>query len=579
MSKVSKKRRLLLGSAAVVGAGAAAWAAKRPASSPLRVNLKSEGKKLNVLLIVTDQERAWDYLPTGFIQEHCPGRRALLEKSVYFSRAHAPSQFCSMARAIIYTGAHPHRNGLWDNVPLPYASNLRSDVPTLGTMFQDAGYHTAYFGKWHLTRLGGRNGPAYSAEQLRKEFADYGFAETANVKEYDGAWSGVEEDGVHAANAARFFETGKSMGKPWFAAVNIVNPHDIMYYTTGEEMTRSRKINFPDRSTRPPNTPIYRKDLGYALQPNYSVYSHDAAKTPHAVHEFKLMMDTALGVIHYENEAYGREFQNYFYNCIRDSDQHIKQILDALDASGQANNTVVIFTSDHGEMLGAHGLRGKGTTAYREASVVPLVVRTPGGQRGVTSSANVSQVDIAPTLLSLAGVELKNAQEAYGTLVGRDFSTSIYDAKSESARATDGTLLHWTALAFQDHTSAVAVEQLRLAKKANPVRIFMLDEVKAATKRRGQMRAVVDEQYKFVRYFSPREHHVPRTWDTLIENNDLQLFDLNSDPLERTNLAADKEKHKELIMQLNAKLNVLIATEMGEDRGSYMPGPGVFWNL
>jgi arylsulfatase A-like enzyme len=578
MKKVNRGRRIFLGGTAAVGMGLAGYSAARRPSSPVRANLKSDGKKLNVLLIVTDQERAWDFLPAGFIDTHCPGRKALRDESVYFSRAHAPSQFCSMARAIIYSGSHPRRNGLWDNVPLPYASDLRHDVPTLGTMFQDAGYTTAYFGKWHLSRLGVRNGPVHTPEKLREEFASYGFAETDNQEEFDGALRGFEDDAKHAIGAAKFFERNKGAQKPWFAAVNIVNPHDIMYYTTGDEMTRGRKIQFPDRSTRPPDTPLYNKNLGYGLQPNYSVYSHDTKATPHAVHEFKLMMDTVLGEIDYSNEKFGLEFQNYYYNCIRDSDQHIAHILNALAASGHADNTVVALVSDHGEMLGARGLRGKGTTAYREGTNVPLAVRMPGGQRGVVSNTNVSQVDIAPTLLSLAGIKLSDAQEAYGTLVGRDFSAAVFDAKHQGQRQKDGTLLHWTALAFQDHVSAVAVDKLRLAKKANPMRVFMLEEVQTATTRRGQMRAIVDEQYKFVRYFTPRTHHVPHTFEDLLKYNDLELFDMHADPMERNNLAANPEKNRELITLLNAKLNVLIAAEMGKDDGAYMPGPGLLWN-
>jgi arylsulfatase A-like enzyme len=576
---VNKKSRLQFGRAAKPGIGLPGLVSLSKANARARANLQTTGKRPNILLILTDQERAWDLLPDGFIDQHCPGRKALKDSSVYFSRAHAPSQLCSMARAIIYSGTHPSINGLWDNVPLPYASNMREDVPTLGTMFQDAGYHTAYYGKWHLSRLFVPNGPLFSPEQVRQEFAKYGFEETATESEIDGALAGFMHDEQTAQNAANFLSRSKSLSKPWFAAVNIVNPHDIMYHTTGDEMTRSRKIQFPDRNTRPPDNALYQKNLGYGLQSGYSTYQHDPQITPEAVHEFKLMMDTVLGEIDYSNEQFGLEFQNYYYNCIIDSDRHIQKILNALQASAQADNTIVMMTSDHGEMLGSKGLRGKGTTAYKEATNVPLTVRIPGGHKAKVSSANVSQIDIAPTLLCMAGVNLNEANTAYGTLVGRDFSAIVLDPNHQGPRVSDGTLLHWTALCFQDHTSAIAVEKLRLQKKNTPLRVFMLKEMKQAMRRRGQMRGIVTDHYKFVRYFSPRQHHMPHDFETLLLYNDLELFDLRADPNELINLASDPSKHRDLITDLNSKLNQLIAQEMGKDKGHYLPGPSVMWNV
>jgi arylsulfatase A-like enzyme len=573
------KRQLLFGKAATAGIGLKGLITLSKAKARVRANLKTTGKQPNILLILTDQERAWDMLPEGFIDQHCPGRKALRDSSVYYSRAHAPSQLCSMARAIIYSGTHPGMNGLWDNVPLPYASNMSEDVPTLGTMFQDAGYHTAYYGKWHLSRLYVRNGPLFTADQVHQEFAKYGFSETDCDTELDGAWGGFLHDEQTAQSVAKFFERSKSSTKPWFTAVNIVNPHDIMYYTTGDEMTRGRKIQFPDRNTRPPDIELYQKNLGYDLQLGYSTYQHDPKTKPEAVHEFKLMMDIVLGEIDYQNKDFGLEFQNYYYNCIIDSDRHIQKILSALEASGQADNTIVMLTSDHGEMLGSKGLRGKGTTAYKEATNIPLTVRIPGGLKAQVSTANVSQIDIAPTLLSMAGIDLNDAKAAYGTLVGRDFSAAVKDPKNKGQRASDGTLLHWTAFCFQDHTSAIAVERLRLQKKNTPIRIFMLKEMRQAMRRRGQMRSIVTEQYKFVRYFSPKEHHVPHDFETLLQYNDLELFDLQADPQELKNLGAEPDKHRALITELNTQLNLLIAQEMGEDKGNYMPGPNGMWNL
>ncbi|MCW8329880.1 hypothetical protein MD588_13795 [Photobacterium sp. SDRW27] len=99
-------------------------------------------------------------------------------------------------------------------------------------------------------------------------------------------------------------------------------------------------------------------------------------------------------------------------------------------------------------------------------------------------------------------------------------------------------------------------------------------------KKRGAIRSIFDGQYKFSRYFSPLEHHMPRTLEQLFAHNDVELFDIKNDPLELRNLALDYKKHGELISMMNGKLNLLIEREVGEDHGQMMPGNDVSdWKL
>ena len=99
-------------------------------------------------------------------------------------------------------------------------------------------------------------------------------------------------------------------------------------------------------------------------------------------------------------------------------------------------------------------------------------------------------------------------------------------------------------------------------------------------KKRGAIRSIFDGRYKFSRYFSPLEHHVPKTIEELFANNDLELFDVESDPLEMNNLAVNKNKHGELAQMMNEKLNLLIEQEVGDDAGQMLPtGIGADWKL
>src|ERR1051325_3781348 len=103
-------------------------------------------------------------------------------------------------------------------------------------------------------------------------------------------------------------------------------------------------------------------------------------------------------------------YQNYYFNCIRDVDQHIGAMLEALTRLGHAHNTIVVVTADHGEQAGAHGgMLGKGADVYKETVRVPLIVRHPD-TRGGASDALVGGIDLVPTLLGFAG--LSDAERA-----------------------------------------------------------------------------------------------------------------------------------------------------------------------
>lgn len=560
------RRSMLIGGGAVAAAGGLAWRfGRKPAPRP-RGALKAR-RDLNVLFILTDQERSWDQTPLGFVEKHLPARMRLAEQSADISHMYTPIQLCSMARGVVYSGLHSQNNGVWENVPIPTASDLSPSAPTLGSLFQDAGFRTGYAGKWHLSKLHPRNVPLPEEEVMRTILA-YGFDETELRRERDGTNAGFNEDGLTVEASLRFIERGKGDDRPWFLAVNLLNPHDIMYYTSGEEMTQSRVTSFPDPSTRPPSDALYQTDLGYDVY-GETYGCEDFKERPAAIDNYHRSYSASMGLMDYQDTDIAREFQNYYWNCMRDCDRHLMTLLNGLEESGEADRTVIVFTSDHGEFLGAHALRGKGVNAYREGSHVPLLISHPDGRSGRVQ-ALASQVDLAPTLLGLAGVDDAEVTEQFPMLPGYDLSSLAYGARARTARDDDGILTYWTSLAFLapegPELFAAALEKSGLSQQ-----LAQLDAVRKINwDRRGQMRGVFDGRFTFSRYFSPDDHHLPRDIEELLKRNDVELYDNQLDPDQTRNLAGDPA-YGDHIEALNRKTNALIAREIGTDRGNYLP--------
>jgi arylsulfatase A-like enzyme len=560
--RMTRRQWLAISAVAGVGAGAAHWTSSQPAPRRHGRFPVPDHRPFNILLIVSDQERAWQFYPPNFIDQHTPARAWLRNNGVSFTNAHTPTPICSTARGVIYSGQHSPNNMLWDNVPFPLASPLRPDIPTLGSLFGDAGYITGYAGKWHISKL------ANSDQSPAAEIQSYGFMETEVAGELDGPRKGYLHD-QHTVDAAlRFIGRHQGGEKPWFQAVNLVNPHDIMYYTAGDAMTQSRVSRFPDASARPPRDPLYAEDLGYPLTENFGPATF--GQRPKAVREYGLTFDASMGKMPYDDADAGRDMQNYYWNCTRDCDRHLQRLIDGLHVSGEVDRTVIVFVADHGELLGAHGLRGKGTAPLREAVNVPLVVVHPEGAQGVTSNALISHLDLTPTLLAFAGIKAKALKDQFPELNGRDFSGLVADPDDRGPRAKDGLLFHWTSFAFLDHRS---VARFTAALDRNPVRRFaeLTSILHDSSRQRGLMRGSMNSQYKFARYFSPRSSVQPHDWESLIEDSDFELYDLQSDPGETTNLAVDPQRYREPILTMNALTNRLAASEIGADDGAYLP--------
>lgn len=560
-----KRRHFLMGAGALAaaGTGGVMWA-RRDAPRP-RADIRANSG-LNILFVMSDQERSWDQYPAGFIEAHCPARSWLTEHGVSVATAYTPTQLCSTARGVVYSGQHSMNNGIWDNAPVPYSTPMSKSIPTMGSLFQDAGYKTGYAGKWHLSKI--ERMP--HGQPIIDEIRSYGFDETEAGTETDGPHVGYQHDGRTVRHALSFIERNKRSAKndqPWMLAVNLLNPHDVMYYTSGPAMTASRKVNFPDRSTRPPDDPFYARDLGYDIIGPWGPAT--LAGRPAGVREFKGAMDNTLGTLDYDDPAIARDFQNYYWNCTRDCDRHLMTLLDGLRAAGELERTVIVFTSDHGEMLGAHGMRGKGVNGYREASQIPLVVVHPDGDKGVERQAMASQIDLVPTLLGYAGVDTATLKTQLPEVVGHDIGT-LAASSQPTNRDTAGILQHFTSMAFQDEDGGEKFKDVWHAKGPRKLIEGLQALPRIDWDNRGQMRGFTDGRVKFARYFAPDSHNTPTTWEALTADNDIEFYDLTADPGERVN-RADDPAAKDAVLAANARLNTLLAEEVGVDDGGFLP--------
>ena len=528
----------------------------------------------NILFILTDQERFFrpGELPAGY---ELPAHAKLMKRGTTFVNHRIASCVCTPSRSVLYTGRHIQQTRMFDNTNFPWISSLSTEVPTLGHMLRAAGYTTAYKGKWHLTKeFETVNELGAPTKIFTEEMEAYGFSDYYGVGDiiaHDRG--GYLHDGIIASMGVSWLRgKGRKLaaeGKPWFLAVNLVNPHDVMFYDTDAPGAPVQSKRGLVHVARDPVDPLYAKQWQFKLPSNHFQPIHAPGRPP-AHYDFLRSHDAMVGEIP-DEAARWRRRHNYYLNCLRDVDRNIGMVLAELEASGLADNTIVVLTADHGDMDGAHKLHAKGAVAYREQNNVPLVIVHPSFAGGKQCRTVTSHVDLAPTLLSFTGIGEQRVKAISKDLPGKSLAPLLAapDRASETS-VRDGALFCYNMLAYLDGDFLFkAVEHLH--KGGKPA------DIKAAgivpdLRKRGAVRSVYDGRYVFARYFSPKQHNRPTTLEELVQLNDLELYDTVADPLEMNNLAMDPRRRGDLVLAMNDKLNRLIDTEVGEDRGQMMPG-------
>jgi arylsulfatase len=320
---------------------------------------------------------------------------------------------------------------------------------------------------------------------------------------------------------------------------------------------------------RDPVDPLYAKRWDFDL-PSTLTQPIDAPGRPKA-HRDYLMSHEAMTAEVPNHEANWRRRHNNYINCMRDVDRNIVTVLDELDAAGMAGNTIIVLTSDHGDFDGAHRLHGKGATGYREQNNVPFIVVHPDVPGGRESRAVTSHLDIAPTLVAMTGASPEKRATITKGLKGKDLSPVLADPeKAEIDAVRDGMLFNYNMFAYFDGEFSVrAYDFIRKGGKGNKLKEA---GIVPDLRKRGAIRSVFDGRYTYSRYFSPKQHHRPTTVEQIYGLNDVELYDIQTDPHERYNLAAGDRPNKALVLAMNEKMNRLIDQEVGDDPGDMMPG-------
>ncbi len=393
----------------------------------------------NILLITTDQQRADMLGCYGNPVIQTPNIDRLAAEGARFERAYVANPLCMPSRASIMTGQFPSAHRVYANgIP------LNEDLTTLPEVLAEQGYHTAAIGKLHLTPYdppGFRESvPDWSGEPYGDWHGPYyGFAEVHLtlghnsgsghygewLKQYhpevlDCFWkdisqrrgpantpvtwkSAVPVKAHHSTwigeTSVAFLERQAASGAPFFAWVSFPDPHHP--FCPPEEIA-----GMYDPATVP--LPPRREGDLDDKPPQYNAWYREGA--PHEGRGGNFIPAQL-------SEANLREMIAFNYAQTSLVDQNVGKILEALDRLGLAENTLVLFTSDHGELLGEHGLLFKGPFMFEGLLRVPFVVRWPGGglKAGRSSEALISLADIMPTLLAAAGAPTP------GAVQGRSF--------------------------------------------------------------------------------------------------------------------------------------------------------------
>ena len=429
-------------------------------------------KKPNIVFILADQLRASSLPMYGETQIDTPNLDSLADNGVKFTNAISSCPVCTPYRSMLLTGCHPQTTGHIINF-----MRTRHDEISIGDAFSNAGYKTGWVGKWHLhtgsfPEIEGKDYVPEGRDRLGFEYwRGYNF----HSQYFDGwvntdnwqceQWDGYETD---ALNRYAFEFIDSTNDNPFCL---FVSPHQPHATTFGKYAPKKYYENIPEDLKLPLNVSKEVKDSSIKTYRDY------------------LAMTLAL-------------------------DDMVGQMMDYLDKKGLMDDTILIFTSDHGTQMGAHGWSPwQKRDPYEESLRVPLIVSWPGRlDGGKTSDALMASVDFFPTLCSLSGVSIPR------TVEGKDLS-SVWLGKENAFEQDSILTMNFTA----SHDYLVGGEEWR---------------------------GVRTRTHSYTRWL----------------NGTIELYDLQKDPLQKNNLAGDSKSSK-----LEKDMKIMLDEKMEERNDRLVP--------
>jgi len=354
----------------------------------------------NILFLLADDQRPDTISALGNDRIETPHLDALARQGLVFTRATCSYPICVISRAEMLSGQHGWENGV-DGMT---GRRFHEDVVFWGDALQQGGYRTWTIGKWHVSGRpaqrgysdvkglfssgGGRwwkdgqtdwkgfpitgyRGWVFQSGDRRTKFPERGVGLTPDI------------DAQFADAAIEVIEQSRGSDRPWFLHVNFTGPHDPLFVPPGLE----GKYQAEDMEVPENFLPRHPFDHG-----NFDGRDEELLHWP-------------------RTKSAVRDLLRVYYSVIDHLDQQVGRILEALERTGQRENTYVIYSSDHGMAVGSHGLRGK-QNMYEHTINVPFIVAGPGIEAGSRTPAQIYLRDLYPTTCELAGVPVPDSVTA-----------------------------------------------------------------------------------------------------------------------------------------------------------------------
>ena len=459
--------------------------------------------KPNLLFIWTDEQRADTMAAYGNAQIHAPNLNRLSRESVVFRNAYATQPVCTPNRAAVMTGQWPHTTGcIKNNIP------LRGDTPCLPELLDDPDYRTGYMGKWHL------------GDEI---FAQHGFREWVAIEDGYTPYYGEGRDRNQRSDYHQFLiehgyqpDRGSKFSRSFAARRPIEHCKPKFLELKACDFLRRHRtepfmlyINFLEPHM-PFFGPLDSEHDPKDVQPPANFGDPLEENEPLRYRVIREYCRAKYG----ETEEDIRQLIARYWGLVTQVDRSVGAILGTLDDLGLTENTIVVYTSDHGDMMGSHHMVEK-SVMYEEAVRIPWLMRVPQLRgRPHTIRNPVSQIDMVPTLLELLG-----------SCCSRSFpGQSLVPLITGNRVAHEDVSIEWNP-----NSGALKVKKggTKLASKAALKRI-----------ENEHNRAVIS----------------PDGWKLCLSDGDKsQLFNLRDDPGETTNLF-DSGLHKEVILRLTRKI-------------------------